>query len=171
MPIQRVLIFLIMILCTASLSLAQATISNREQGFRITLEPGWKQLELRKDFPNTFFRAAGPAGIEAAAVYVNVFKKGGYTPESYRQAVRRYVTTTMKGQIGSEEDVEIGGQEAWQVEYEGESVGYSGERRYFYNLVLFQDERIFVVHGTADESSWEAMRAAFPKIASTLRVS
>lgn len=170
MSVRSSLLYILAILCFANLASAQTTSLNQEQGFSITLPAGWKQLEQREDFPNTFFRASSPAGVDAAAVYVNIFKKGGYSPESYRQAVRRYVSTTMKGQVTFEAEVRVDEQDAWQVEYEGVSVGFSGERRYFLNLVLFHDERIFVVHGTADQSSWPTMKESFAQIGSTLRV-
>jgi hypothetical protein len=145
-------------------------VADETKGFSITLEPGWNQLPKRSDFSDTFLRVSSPAGVDKGALYVQIFNRGSYTPESYRAAVRRYVTETMKGEILSESTPVINGKPAWQLQYAGESVGYAEDRRYFLNTVVFQKERIVVVHCATKQGLWETLKGSCLKMSQTLKL-
>lgn len=151
-----------------SQAFAQATVENEEQGFALTLLPGWTRLANKPDFPTSYLRVSSPAGVADGALYLQVFQQGSYTPESYRAAVRRYVTETMDGEILADRPIVVNEREAWRIEYQGESVGYTGDRRHFMNTVIFHDGKIFAVHCASTNQAWESVKDGFEQISSTL---
>lgn len=161
---------LILWLILAGFAFAQELVEVPDQGFSITLTEGWTQEELREDFNNVFLRAASPVGIEDAAIYVQVYDLGRFTPESYRKSVRRYITTKMEGTVLSDKDVEVGPKGAWRIEYEGVSVGFAGKRRHFMNTVFFQGDKIYVVHCAARSQRWEQFQGDFTAISNSMNL-
>jgi len=162
--------YLLLIFTIFSAAVAQEQVSNDEQGFQLTLLPGWTQLPDKAEFQNTYLRVASPAGVEDGAIYLQIFAQGTYTPETYRTAVRRYVTTTMEGRILADQDITVNGREAWRLEYNGESVGYAGDRRHFLNTVIFHQDKIFVVHCASKDQVWDSVNEDFREISSTLEL-
>lgn len=129
--------------------------------FALTLQEGWEREPAREDFGNAYMRVSSPDGIDEGAIYLQLFPKGRFTPQTYQRAVRRYVKERMEGSILAESEVTVNGRSGWRVEYEGNSVGYVGARRHFLNTVFFLDDRIAVVHCAAQSDQWEVMREFF----------
>lgn len=140
---------------------AQKTVKNEAQGFSLTLPENWTEEPLREDFDNTYLRVASPVGIEDAAIYVQIFETGRFTPETYRTSARRYITTRMEGSILADQEVQLGERSAWRIEYEGVSVGFAARRRHFMNTVFFHRGKIFVVHCAARSTRWEEFKNVF----------
>ncbi len=164
------LLVLLLWLTSTSVLFGQETIKSQDQSVGITLSQEWTNVGLRKDFDKVVIRAAGPAGVEDAAIYVQVYDVGRFTPESYRHSVRRYISQTMKGEVLGEQELELDGRKAWQIEYTGVSVGYAEERRHFLNTVVFDGEKIYVVHCAAVSPSWQTLESDFRAISRSMKL-
>lgn len=158
-----------LILSLISWGLAQTVVANQEFGFSLELQKDWDELAAREDFKNTYLRVASPEGIRAAALYVQVFGQEGFSLATYQQAVRRYVQESMKGTVLRDEEISLNGQPAWQVEYAGESKGYTEDRRHFLNTVAFRNNKIFVVHCATEEDKWERFRGDLETMSRSLK--
>jgi hypothetical protein len=74
----------------------------------------------------------------------------------------------MQGEILADRPIVINEREAWRFEYQGKSVGYTGDRRHFMNSVVFHEGKIFVVHCASVNQAWDSVKGGFEKISSTL---
>lgn len=169
MKLKAIFLGVFLLLAVTSPASAQSVVTNSEFGFQLELQKGWDELASREDFKNTYLRVASPEGIKAAALYVQVFEREGYSLATYQQAVRRYVKESMKGTVIRDEELPVNGLTVWRIEYAGESKGYTEDRRHFMNTVAFRDSQIFVVHCATEEETWEKFRPDLEAMSSSLR--
>ncbi len=163
---------------------AKEVYTAQKLGYQITVPDRWSledregqyfeplnryQKDLEKDI---VLKLKSPEGIQTAGVYVLVYPAQGRTLDGFIDAMKQYVLHDMKGDIRhfKSRRVARGGRPAYYVTYEGNGRPYVDGRRRYERLVMFSDDKIYVVHAVSVPSKWNSYHKVFKEVLQSFRL-